>query len=215
MEMLDYEGATKQEINDVIKRFQSFWDSYISPNRTMELHHGIVKPTLGVERNHQLLEIGVGKGYHLRSYVGFNYCGVDIDSSSLEISRYCAELFSIPKERILERDPSGSIPIGDSKIDRLFSVCTLHETEDIEAELSEMDRLIKDDGQILIVERLCAISESESAKRNLKREPKLLPEWFGDHGYMGGVGRFKATYYGESLAAEPQFNYFFVIAEKK
>jgi len=86
--------------------------------------------------------------------------------------------------------------------------------DDIEAELREMDRVVHNNGQILIVERMCAISETPRAIKNLKLEPELLSGWFDREGYDVEKTQFKATYWGESLTEQPQFNFYLVSAYK-
>ena len=83
-----------------------------------------------------------------------------------------------------------------------------------EHELEEMDRVLKDDGRIVIVERLCTLSESPEAQDNLRREQTSLPKWFENKGYTIKEEGFLATYWGESLTDHPQFNYYLISAQK-
>jgi len=124
-----------------------------------------------------------------------------------------ARFFGIPSTRVQGIFPN-EIPQDSGSVDRLFSICTFHEVEDIDKMLEEMDRIVTQQGIVAVVERMCAIEESQDHIRNLKAMPDLLPCWFSDHGYRAQETRFQASYWGESLSSQPLFNFYMLSAKK-
>ena len=173
----------------------------------------VVKPALDIRQDSRILEIGVGTGNHLGSFIGLDYVGMDTDLEALKTAQQQATLCRMTPRSILKKG-QGSIPLGYASVGRIFSVATLHEAENIPGELREMHRVLKPKGRIVLVERLCALSESPRAMANLVDEQTFLPKWFTEQGYSVEERRFKATYYGESLSGSPLFNFYSVIAQR-
>lgn len=214
---LDYEGSTEQELETVAQNLHEYTSRFLRTGRLFELHENKVKPRLRVTRNSMLVEVGVGQGRHLGSYADLNYFGLEIDPEML--NRYAipaAMHFGISLERLI-KNQKGEIPTQNETIDKLFYVCSLHEADDLERELTEMKRAIKRDGRTVLVERMCAIEESPEHIRNLKDFPNIVPTWFSRNGFNVGEEDFKATYFGEYLTAPkgyPTFTFHLISAAR-
>jgi len=211
--LLDYEDASEEEKDRVHQRFHDFGIRFTNSGKKFELHEKIIKPELELFNGAKIVESGVGEGYHLESYMDLDYRGFDTNFDMLSISRKNARRLGMPSLN-LQFMIAGNLPLEDKSIDRLFSICTLHETKDIEKELSEMDRVINQNGKIVIVERMCVIEESAEAIQRLKDENQFLPEWFSRNRYRANEKRFQATYLGELLEGEPLFNFYLISAKR-
>lgn len=212
--LLDYEDASDEEKNRVHQRFHDFGVRFTNSGKKFELHEKLLKPELELFNGVRIAELGVGEGYHLESYTGLDYTGFDTNFNMLLIAYENAQRFGMPLLN-LRHILAGNIPLKDKSIDRLFSICMLHEAGDLERELSEMDRVVVQNGRIVIVERMCVIEESPEAIQRLKDENQFLPEWFFRNKYEITEKRFRATYWGELLEGELLFNFYLVSARQK
>jgi len=206
---LDYENAGQLELYRVTTQIRAVRDQFnsdcLAGRVKYGIHEEIVKPSLALSQRDRVLEIGVGHGFHLSSYAGVDYMGLEVDSETVSHAMRCAQRFGLDPERVVLRN--GQIPLEDGVVNKIFSICTLHETQDMESELSEMDRVLGDGGSIAIVERMCAISEGEQQIKNLKDGPKIFRDWFGERDYVFRRVLFRATYWGESLLKKPDFQF--------
>ena len=179
--MLDYENVPEDVARKASKDKHYFNKGFVNlmvPRGVkFDLHEKIIKPRLNLNRYKRVVEIGVGKMSHLGSYSDCDYHAFDIDQECVDQSRLMAGYFGVKKDNIRKRR-SDKLPFLDSSIDGIFSVCTLHEIEDIESELTEMDRLTKPGGNIIIVERMCALSETPEEIERLRSIPRNLDHWF-------------------------------------
>jgi ubiquinone/menaquinone biosynthesis C-methylase UbiE len=98
-----------------------------------------------------ILDIGCGTGSHLKLYqrYGCNLYGIDFSPSMLEIAR--ARLGDSAQ---LELGDATSMPYENNKFDLIISMLFLHEmAKQTQSEvLSEMKRVLKDDGHILLID---------------------------------------------------------------
>jgi ubiquinone/menaquinone biosynthesis C-methylase UbiE len=212
--LLDYEEASDEERDRVYQKFNYFGLKFIYSGKRFELHERILKPELELFEGARIAELGFGEGYHLESYRDLDYRGFDTNFNMLSIASRNTRregVFSLD----LQFMAAGNIPLLDKSMDRLFSVCMLHEAEDMERELAEMNRVVVQNGKIVIVERMCAIEESARAIQRLKDETRFLPEWFSGKGYEVNEKRFKATYWGENLDGDLMFNFYLIAGRKK
>jgi ubiquinone/menaquinone biosynthesis C-methylase UbiE len=98
-----------------------------------------------------ILDIGCGTGSHLKLYqrYGCNLYGIDFSPSMLEIAR--ARLGDSAQ---LELGDATSMPYENNKFDLIISMLFFHEmAKQTQSEvLSEMKRVLKDDGHILLID---------------------------------------------------------------
>ena len=210
---LDYETTSPEELEEAVRGLHSLDQNFRMSGEKYELHKRVLKPKLEIFEGAKIVEIGVGDGFHLSSYKNLDYHGFDADFKILMEAMRNARAFKIPSTRIQCISPY-EIPLEDKSVDRLFLICALHEVDNIDKILQEIDRLTKPSGIIAIIERMCAIEEIPKHITNLKKEPALLPLWFSNHGYATQDEMFRAFYWGESLTLPPQFNFYLFLARK-
>lgn len=105
------------------------------------------RPTKGMS----ILDVGCGTGSHLELYLRYkcNLYGLDLSPSMLNVAR----------ERMgdtaqLDLGDATNMPYEDNKFDLVISMLSLHEMppETRSAVLNEIKRVLKDDGQILLID---------------------------------------------------------------
>lgn len=98
-----------------------------------------------------ILDVGCGTGTHLELYqrYGCNLYGIDLSPSMLEVARMRLE-----DSARLELGDATSMPYEDGKFDLIISMLSLHEMaqQTRSGVLSEMKRVLKDDGHILLID---------------------------------------------------------------
>ena len=103
------------------------------------LAHRFLESKLGSKANFsKVLEIGAGKGEHLR-YVKHSfdeYVALDLNSSFEDSSIY-------PKVRFVQADAK-EMPFPDNYFDRILNVCVLHHVSEIELVAKELRRVSAD-----------------------------------------------------------------------
>ncbi|MFW6072296.1 MAG: class I SAM-dependent methyltransferase [Thermoplasmatota archaeon] len=113
---------------------------------------------LNIERKDKVLEIGPGTGHALKrisettgseGYV----CGIDISREMLLISKSRLKNNDLFQNSSLIQGDGSNLPIKDNFLDHCFLSFTLElfDTPDIEKALSEIKRVLKDDGKVSIV----------------------------------------------------------------
>ena len=210
LERLDFETAGRRVLDDIDQRIRDVFYNHRGLNW---MHEAKVKPRLELAEGDAIAEIGIGAGTHIGSYAGLNYTGFDVDERLLVYARQKAEIWKINSANI-RKTADGKIPLQDESIDKMFAVATMHEVLDLEAELSEIDRVLKHGGIVVIVERLCAIGESPAHIAKLKQIPFFLPEWFGRRGHQTSEEIFRASYCGECQNSNPSFNFYLLAPQK-
>ena len=98
-----------------------------------------------------ILDVGCGTGTHLELYqrYGCNLYGIDLSPSMLDMAR--ARLGDSAR---LEQGDAVHMPYENCKFDLIISMLSLHEMAQQTrlGVLSEMKRVLKDDGQILLID---------------------------------------------------------------
>lgn len=98
-----------------------------------------------------ILDVGCGTGSHLELYQRYdcNLYGLDLSPSMLEVARTRLE-----NKAQLDIGNATNMPYEDSKFDLIISMLSLHEmtVETRLAVLSEMKRVLKKDGNILLID---------------------------------------------------------------
>lgn len=105
------------------------------------------RPSKGMD----VLDVGCGTGSHLELYQRYecNLYGIDLSPSMLEVARVRLG-DSIP----LDLGDATNMPYEDHKFDLIISMLSLHEMaqQTRSGVLSEMKRVLKDDGRILLID---------------------------------------------------------------
>ncbi|MFW6196643.1 MAG: class I SAM-dependent methyltransferase [Thermoplasmatota archaeon] len=113
---------------------------------------------LNIERGDKILEIGPGIGHALKiisettgseGYV----CGIDISREMLLVSKSRLKKNDLLQNSALVQGDGSNLPIKDNFFDHCFLSFTLElfDTPDIEKVLSEIKRVLQDDGEVCIV----------------------------------------------------------------
>jgi ubiquinone/menaquinone biosynthesis C-methylase UbiE len=98
-----------------------------------------------------ILDVGCGTGTHLELYqrYGCNLYGIDVSPSMLEVAR-----MRLGSAAQLELGDATCMPFENRKFDLIIAKLTLHEmpTQTRSGVLTEMKRVLKDDGHILLID---------------------------------------------------------------
>ena len=108
-----------------------------------EIKHRIIKDNLEIKNNDLLLDVGCGTGHE------FNCSVIGIDSS-IELLRQNNPLDHI-SNRILAR--AENIPFKDNTFDKVISVTSMHNFDDIEKGITEIKRVGKEDFAFSILKK--------------------------------------------------------------
>ena len=98
-----------------------------------------------------ILDVGCGTGSHLELYQRYecNLYGIDLSPSMLEVARV-----RLGDSIQLDLGDATNMPYEDHKFDLIISMLSLHEMaqQTRSGVLSEMTRVLKDDGHILLID---------------------------------------------------------------
>jgi ubiquinone/menaquinone biosynthesis C-methylase UbiE len=98
-----------------------------------------------------ILDVGCGTGSHLELYQRYecNLYGIDLSPSMLEVAR-----LRLGDSIQLDLGSATNMPYDDHKFDLIISMLSLHEMghQTRSGVLSEMKRVLKDDGRILLID---------------------------------------------------------------
>lgn len=119
------------------KIYYSGLSGWVSSQFHKLLEHGISAP------KNVLLEVGATHGQHF-SYVTHSYRKYIL--SDLLVSPELEAFASHPNVTVMQIDVTNMIQIGNNEIDRLISTCLLHHLNDITPALSEIKRVLSNDG---------------------------------------------------------------------
>ena len=119
----------------------------------------------------RVLEIGVGSGLNLPLYPpDANIVGLDPSTKLLSMARTVAASHSRSIELI--EGTAESIPLPDHSVDTIVTTWTMCSIPDLPAALSEVRRVLKDDGRLLFAEH------GLSREANVVRwQNRLTPVW--------------------------------------
>jgi ubiquinone/menaquinone biosynthesis C-methylase UbiE len=102
-------------------------------------------------KNMSILDVGCGTGSHLELYQRYKceLYGLDLSPSMLEVARK-----RLGETARLDLGDASAMPYRDKKFDLVISMLTLHEMSPSSrsAVLTEMKRVIKGDGRILLID---------------------------------------------------------------
>jgi SAM-dependent methyltransferase len=105
---------------------------------------------LKLKPGNSVLEVGVGTGVHaedLLKRVSVQYTGIDISEKCIAISKK-----RLPKDVVLMVANAEKMKFKDNQFDAVFCSGTLHHFNNQEKGLSEMVRVLKPNGRIVVME---------------------------------------------------------------
>jgi ubiquinone/menaquinone biosynthesis C-methylase UbiE len=115
-----------------------------------------------------VLEIGSGRGggarYVASNFNAFRYIGLDIAKNAIELAR---KLHARPNLSFVQGSGE-SLAIADNSIDVVINVESCHSYGDVKRFLSEVARVLKPGGQLLLVDFRNSVENMERFKQELK-----------------------------------------------
>ena len=123
----------------------------------------------------KILEVGIGSGLNLEHYNHSNVesvVGIDPAEPSIKIAKQKINMLSLPFPVEFVIGSAESMSFNDSTFDSIvvgYSLCTI---PDVERALSEISRVLKDDGRLYFVEH--GLSPEESIQ---KWQHRIAPYW--------------------------------------
>lgn len=152
------------------RQVELFWDSSPCDSKRSAISPNNVDYFLEIERDryeHQLhiprlldnirwqgkrvLEIGTGVGTDARQLIarGATYTGVNIDRGSTELTELALTRFGLPG--IVQQADATALPFASNSFDAVYSYGVLHHIPNIQQAVSEICRVLKPGGEILIM----------------------------------------------------------------
>jgi ubiquinone/menaquinone biosynthesis C-methylase UbiE len=102
-------------------------------------------------RGKKVLEIGTGVGTDARKIIGYGgiYTGINVDQGSAVMTGKALEVFSLPGA--VKQCSATSMDFNDLSFDAVYSFGVLHHIPDVESAISEIRRVLKPGGELLIM----------------------------------------------------------------
>lgn len=99
----------------------------------------------------QVLEVGTGVGTDARLIIGLgaDYCGINVDAGSSKMTRRALEVFGLDGE-VLQASAL-DIPYPDESFDVVYSFGVLHHIPDVRDAVSEISRVLKPGGRLIVM----------------------------------------------------------------
>jgi demethylmenaquinone methyltransferase/2-methoxy-6-polyprenyl-1,4-benzoquinol methylase len=137
------------QLRDAYGRIARFYDTLLEPvNAPLRAIGWTLSPT---DASMTVLDVGCGTGAHLELYVDSGAECVGLDASPAMLEQASARL---GERADLELGDATALPHSDSSFDLVFTSLFLHELEESArvAAISEMARVVKPDGRILVID---------------------------------------------------------------
>jgi len=98
-----------------------------------------------------VLEIGTGVGTDARQIIarGGEYTGINVDNGSVEATKRALEVFGLSGKVV--QSSATDIFFGDCSVDVVYSFGVLHHIPDVGKAVSEIDRVLKPGGELLVM----------------------------------------------------------------
>jgi glycosyltransferase involved in cell wall biosynthesis/SAM-dependent methyltransferase len=131
--------------------FETFFSSYDDMRYSMEAHIPRCLDELGV-KGQKVLEIGLGQGAESEQLIrrGARWTGLDLTTESVRRVQIRLELKGLPYDAIW-RGSATHVPAADSSFDVVFSHGVLHHVPDILAAQTEVHRVLKPGGRLVVM----------------------------------------------------------------
>lgn len=139
-------------LNDHWRRdYQRFFEHYDSEKYAVESHVPRCIAELPIQGK-SVLEIGLGQGAESEVIIshGARWTGIDLTKESVDRVRARLQLHGLPYEELRQGSVT-SLPWDDSTFDVVFSHGVLHHVADIQAAQKEIRRVLKPDGEAVVM----------------------------------------------------------------
>jgi phosphatidylethanolamine/phosphatidyl-N-methylethanolamine N-methyltransferase len=125
--------------------YDLIFDWIFAPGRTAAIKH------LGVQPNNSVLEVGIGTGLNLPLYPATTQLtGIDLSQEMLDKAVERVQTLAMPNVRLKVMDAT-SMDFGDDEFDKALATYTISAVPDPVAVLREMQRVVKPNGVIVIL----------------------------------------------------------------
>lgn len=135
------EGEYAKEVGEVMNQ-----GNLLMNNKTIEL--------LAIKPNETVLEIGMGNGFFVKNIVSIDssikYIGCDFSESMVQESINHNEEFVVKGQAEFRVANINKLPQKTASIDKVFTVNTLYFWDDISLGFSEIKRVLKHKGQLIL-----------------------------------------------------------------
>jgi ubiquinone/menaquinone biosynthesis C-methylase UbiE len=133
------------------RQYLDFFERYDNYRYTTEAHILKNLDRIGL-RDKRILEIGLGQGADAEQIArrGGIYSGVDLTDESVKRTTVRFTLKGLAFERI-EQTSALDLPFGDDSFDIVFSHGVLHHIPEIEKAESEIHRVLRPDGRLIVM----------------------------------------------------------------
>ena len=146
-------------MTDIIKAIRDYYENDYTavansgfPGYLSRILHKAIERKSRVDFNKRVLEIAAGQGEHVvnRSNIPFEYWITDINERLLEKAKLNLrnhKNFSQMKFKVAD---ANKLPFLDEYFDQIIVTCFLHHTQDVLTTLSELKRVLKQKGKLVI-----------------------------------------------------------------
>jgi len=130
-----------QWFNDLAKKRYKTYYSYLVKDAEFEFHSG-----------EKVLEVGVGIGTDLVQYAknGARAYGVDLGQDQVEYTKLNFDVNDLKYEEI-KQGSAEELPFESEQFNLVYSFGVLHHTPDTEGAISEVYRVLQNDGQAIVM----------------------------------------------------------------
>jgi ubiquinone/menaquinone biosynthesis C-methylase UbiE len=147
----DSHPCGESQVESLSADYEAFFQRYDAFRYRQEGHILRRLDAIDFERKH-VLEIGLGQGADSEQIIrrGAIWSGLDLSSESIDRVSIRLRLRELPYQR-LERGSALSMPFPDNSFDLVFSHGVLHHIPDVIAAQSEIARVLKPGGRLIVM----------------------------------------------------------------
>ena len=137
----DKEPFSLQWFNEIRQKRYELYYEYLKEEAEFQYHTG-----------ERVLEVGVGIGTDLAEFAmnGAKVSGIDLGEDQVNLTKLNFHLRNLPYDQICQGNAE-ELGFEDKTFDLVYSFGVLHHTPDTEKAIDEVKRVLKDDGQAIIM----------------------------------------------------------------
>ena len=149
-----FEAMNKEEVKSIYSKYSSVYDMVFGHVFSPRIKMGIERSRIA--EGDRVIEVGVGTGISLTSYSPqCKVVGIDLTRKMLEQARQKKELHKLDHVELFEMDGE-NMTFGDDTFDHAVAAFVITVVPNPEKMVSEMKRVTKKGGSILILNHFCS-----------------------------------------------------------